>query len=468
VALDSVVTDLALFSADLAPEAIEAMAALSANDPRRAGEHIEAAFQLLGRLGMPPKLQKQTSILGKDLAAGFDLFTDPDNAERFFIPRRWMDTMSGRMGALVKSGDTFAALAADPLEQSLGRIFTAALAQWNRGLLAGSYFGPRVSYFTTILAGNLGNVYAEMGAAEAGAFAARSAYDLTDGALRHIPFFGERLHAESLGRLEKGLPSAMGVFLSPSVSKFYDPQRAKSSELLYPAGGGQPITYGELRKQAIKYGILTSFIGQSGMQDAARRAMETSKWKWFTGSARRAHSEWTHAWSDMADHIEQRQRVGLYMNLVVNKGMDPKKAAAQVRDALYDWSHPMSRMETDYFKRIFMFYTFQRKVAGQTLRHMFYPRLDVNAPMTRTIRLTRAHRGAMAMSDQYWEDNYPPDPYDYPWWVKDVGQRTYGGKRPLTADQVAYWKKRGKRATHRVFSVPAPSTFETFNQLRVL
>lgn len=464
VALDRVASDLALYAAKLPPAAVDAMVALSSQDPRRAGEYIEDAMVLLDSMGMPPKLQKKASNWSGDLKAGFETFTDPKNDQRFFIPRMWMDTMAGRLGGLVKSGDTYAALNPNPLEASLGRRWGVGLNLWNRSLLTGLIM-PIPRYFVAMLAGNIGQVYSVMGAGAAGKFALRSAYDLTDGAVSHIPFFGEKIRAKTLGRFENGLPSAMGTFISPTVSKFFDPTRHKASELLYPAGGGPGVTYGELRKQAIKYGVMTSFVGQSGMQDAAARALRTSKFDkgmaWLT--------EWTDSWMDMADHIEQRQRVGLYIDEVVNKGMDPKKAGAVVRDSLYDWNHPMSKVEMDYFKRVFMFYTFQRKAMGQAMRHVFSPTMGLHNPMSRDLRLSRTHHGAQTMADQYTEAQYPPDPYNYPWGVKESGQRVYMGKRPMTPSQRQYWNtQQGKDVSHTMFSIPAPSKFESFNQIRTL
>lgn len=467
VGLDRAKRDLSRLVDYLPPRTAAAAAAVADKDPRRAAEHFEAAMSMMDDLGMPPFIGKQAQDIGKDLSKGLALLGDPKNPHRHFMPRRWMDHVSSKIDRVVKQGDMYNTLEADPLRAALGDKGMAFLRLYNAGMLAGVVM-LNPGYFVNILFGNNGQIYSDIGLGAAARHSVRSVYDvgaeasdLLGRATKNIPMFGEAIYNRA-SHLKGGLPSALGTMVSPTVTKFLDPSKGKPDDVIRAAGGTRTYTYREMRKLAIKYGVMDTFIGQSGVRDMASRSIKQTRLQ-RTGAW---IDSWTDQWHQMAEHIERRQRIGLYIDLVVNEGADPKKAAKQVQSALYDWDHPMSQIEEQYVKKVFMFYTFQRKALGQTLRHILTGGGGYHNPMTRAIRLERLHKGTRDMAGQHLEEQYPPDPYNYPTWVKEAHMRTYGGKRPLSQKQREYWKENwGKKATHVVYSLPAPTSRGNFQQL---
>jgi hypothetical protein len=458
---------LSAIVADLPKNTVDALARIEKSKDSGAGSLMEVAEIFADRLGMPAKLKKQTDALGKELKQGLEILDDPLNPNRFFVPRRWMQRLDKLSGIVVKSGDTYAASNTDALSGRATQALTWFMKRWNQAILAG-LIAPNPRYFVNIILGNIGQVYSEMGAVQATKFAAGTAADLMDGGLKHLPFVGRRLaeaHPEALRTLQKSLPSALGSALAPTVSKFFDPALGKPGDMIRPAGaGGKAYSWKQLRKLAIDEGILTSFADSSGMKELASRTPKNA--------LGRVTAEWRDAWGHMAEAVEQRQRVSLFLDQVVNQGVDPKIAGAKVRDALYDWNHPLSSFEEDYLKKVFMFWTFQRKSLGQAARHVFAPFSEEYAgnlanPLSRAIKTHRGLAGAQTMQTQHNNDQYR-DPYAniYPWWMADSGNRVGMGTRPLSsAGRRKLRDATGKRHTHVSYSVPSPTIIESLNLL---
>ena len=448
------------------PKAVmDGLISIDKNDPAGAGAVMEMASIFADRLGMPTILKKQTDSLGKELRGGFAVLEDPDNATRFFIPRRWLQRLDEKSGIIVKTGDMYAADTSDQLASLASKTMSNYALMWNAAILSGLAL-PNPRYFINILAGNMGQVYTEMGALQAAKAGLNSAADLVDGGVRHLPFVGQRaadVISPMLVRAQESLPSAVGSFLAPSVSKFFDPALGKAHELIRPAGvGGKAYTWGQARKLAIEQGVMDSFAKTSGLTELAARTTDSAFIK--------ALKKYPGTWARMAEAIEQRQRVSLFLDQLINQGVDPAQAGLKTRDSLYDWAHPLSAVEEQWFKRIFMFWTFQRKSLGQATRHLLSPfskeyagKLD--NPMSRAIKTQRAMSGAQRMQTQLNRDEYG-DPYStvYPWWMSGSGSRSGMGTRELSPEGYNALRQRtGKDHTHISYSVPTPTVIESMN-----
>lgn len=448
------------------PEAtLQALTGMRAGEEAAAGALLEAAEIFTDRLGMPVYLKEQTRRMASDVKGGFELLNDRTNKARFFVPRRWMQRIDDMSNVIVKSGLAYEADEADPLAAKATRVFGTALRSWNMAILAGYAMGnPR--YFATMLFGNLSQIYNEQGLGAAGKAATGSVVDVIDGAGAAFPFVRRYTRGrvpEALASLEKSLPSAIRSAFSLSTSAFFDPAIGKANGVV-KGPDGKTYTWAQLRRMAMDLGVLETFAASSGMHQLASRAP-----KYRVGGV---WKELTEGWSEMANAIEQRQRVSLFLNKVVNEGKTPGEAAEIVKHALYDWSHPLSAFEEAYFKKVFMFWTFQRKALGQQMRHLLSPfSADASQtwdnPLSRQIRAARAMSGAQRMQTEYNAETYS-DPYAniYPFWLSGSPSRMGLGNVPLSPDERRATKQQtGKDHTHRAYTFFSPTNIESMNLL---
>lgn len=457
-ALNKLSGDTLSLAVDLPSRTVEALAAIGKNDATGAEEMFTVASVLADRLGLPTKIKQLTADSGKTLQEGLALLEDPANMERFFMPRRWLQRMEQVSGEIVKTADMFAAAHPEDLARRGAAAYSFLTKWWNAGLLSGVLL-PSPRYFTGNILGNISQVFIEMGAAQGLTSAIQAPLDLLDGGVRSLPFVGEKLHARVVAPLalqvDKVLPSALGSMYSPSVTRFFDADLGAHGARI----GKSEWTWGQMRKEAINQGVLTSSARAMGLATLASRTEDAA----FV----RAVGTWTNAWGEMADAIEQRQRVSMFMNLVVNKGMSPEAAGVKVREALYDWAHPLAAWEQQHVQRLFMFWGWQRRAFGQAFRTALSPFSEahkgkVYSPLSRTARLAKGIQGVQEMSAQYGQDEYG-DKWSnvYPYWLSETGSRVALGNTLLPEEVRKHANKRGKAYTHATYTMPAPTQVET-------
>lgn len=447
---------------DLPKQTLNALEALGKNDSAGAEEYMEAATILADRLGLPTHIKQLTMDSGKTLQEGLVLLQDPANMDRFFMPRRWMQRMEKVSGEMTKTADMFAAAHPEDLARRGAAAISFITKWWNAGLLSGVLL-PSPRYFMSNLLQGVSQVFVDMGAKQGFASLAQSPLDLLDGGVRHLPFIGEALHARvvrpMLLQADKFLPSMLGSMYTPSVVKFFDSDLGRPGETIGKSG----ITWAEMRRECIRQTVRQSSARAMGLQTLASRT-EDARWL-------RAMGTWANAWADMSDAIDQRMRVSMYMNLRVNKGLSEEAAGIKVRDALYDWAHPLAEWEVKHVQSLFMFWTWQRKAYGQAFRTALAPfsaehRGKMFNPLTRTTRAHQAVQGVREMSAQYQQDEHDDKWANVsPFWLSETGSRIAMGATMLPEEVRALNAKQGKAYTHAVYTMPSPTQVETVNFL---
>ena len=408
------------------------------------------------------------------------------------IPRVFMERMASRFEGIVKSADAYTARNSNAtnalVQQKVGQL--ARL--WNTSLLTGLVL-QRPGYFTNIFVGNFAQMWVELGTVTAAKVTAQTVGALPAEAISHIPGIGKHWDsvrqsmAKSLGVDATGiLPGVMQSMFNPHVARFYDPNLAKASDKM---GGkfNSAMTYGELRRHAAEQGVLTSFVGAgSDLQNLIARTKHYSEAIKFWEKAGEKAASLKHAYADIADTIEQRQRVALFTDLITKHGMTPEQAGRKVRDSLYDWSAPITEFEQQYITKVFMFWNFSRKAMGQGFRNLtdafvndagdsaLDAALKTSSPLAAltgrtpysTTRLTdmahsvEAGKEFMRTYDDPEAENDPELAAVYPWWMKDAGSMMALTNAPLNAAQLDYNQSLGRNVTHRALAMPSFTPME--------
>ena len=156
--------------------------------------------------------------------------------------------------------------------------------------------------------------------------------------------------------------------LNPHGGDLFNRGVAKDSDKILGKGSKYAQTWGELREVAVREGVLSSYVGTDIKKAISKRFIERGKKAQVVDEFIKGE-----AYQRFAETVEQRQRVALFMDLVMRKGMNPKDAADNVKKALYDWDAPMAEWEARYLNNIFLFWRFWKQSLTQAGRQLVYP-----------------------------------------------------------------------------------------------
>jgi len=464
------------------------------------GPNVVQAMHVLSTLGIPAGVRTMVSKAGTEIANGLEVIANAGGeGKAVILPRAWMREMEEQLGSIVKSQELATAGNPNALD-IVSRAFGGTLRLINTSLISGLIL-PQVGHFTTTYVGNIATVWAAEGARTAAVFTRDVVGDpiilTTQTLARHIPFLGKIADAMVKpvhGTLD-ALATPTSVLLNPHTHAFFDPGRiANTTRVMGMARKAWEM--GELRKIAISEELLTSFASSSGLTDITRRAGE----RFGMGIKLLGNRRLSEFYADLVDTVEQRQRIALFMHLVLDKGIDPVFAASRTKRALYDWNSPLTRFESLYLVKLLMFWHFTRRAMGQSFNMIFsdFQRglegeswasglsraseataLFVGgskrpSPVAAARNMLNAKRAvSMAGSrlnnkpDQNEDGIVSPEEMRayaltqrYPWWATQMVNKTPLWNTPLSRDQMDNYKARGLDVTHEMHTIPGLAPVE--------
>jgi hypothetical protein len=445
--------------------------AWTGNDIAELGNYGEAMLDMMSRLGFPANLQKTGQATGKRLAEGFAIYnvknrgvdgreaaelilTGREDEVTTFVPRRWITQMNKNMSEFANSLDAAEAGVEGGAYAGAGAQLASTFTRiWNQAILQGLFL-PDPKYAVMIQFGNMSQIFLEEGLGYAAAAGTRFMSDITAAGVEHLPYVGKVLKAESGEPAPNSLPSAVGSAINKTITAFFDPKYGTPQDLIEIAG--KKYTWAQLRAMAHDKGVVTSFVGTSGVKRVTRRL-----------NAPKGVLKYADEFGQNADnilsffqHIEERQRVGMWLHLM-NEGVSAEEAAFRVKKALYDWQAPMSQVEEKYLKKFFMFWSFQRRALGQQMNALLDPTFGYSNKMSRTSKIAQIQTGLTESVDQYLTDQEGVMPYDYPLWRSEATARTYFGKSrlPLELRNARVLGTEGRPYDAYMYSAPAATSF---------
>ena len=457
-------------------------------------DYIEA-LRVFDRMGVATHLTETVADVNKKVQAGVVALTSDVDGYAALIPRRFMDSMDDKLGALVKSTDLYKAKSEDRVLATA----MSAMGRWGRlyqASLVTGLFLPRPRHFTNIFIGNFSQIWADdnMWAALKSSGSQLAITPMTMASyIPGVKRWIDQRTAQMAAKMgtDNLLPSMYNVVNNPAVAFFYDPRLVKDSQIIKTAAGS--VTFGELRKAAVEEGVLSTFIGSTGLKDVLSRSKPVQAAEgWVQRAGRLASDNWTrpgHYYAEMAEVVEERQRVAYFMELVANRGFSPEEAARKVKDALYDWNSPMSKYEEQTIGKWLMFWGFQRRALGQAGRLLTEPLVHSDASMLDAMTATntaiswargkeanswaklkdmsraqRAAKEAMRGEAEGDEDLKRV----YPWWASRASSKTFMWNTELSEEEKdswgrterEAWEQTGRRAGYKAHTLPAFTPLE--------
>ena len=473
--------------ANFSEDAIDAAARLAAGDSLKPGQDLVEATKVLNQLKVPANLRKLGTQANDQIKTGLAMYTD-GYGYKAIVPHEWMTKTSELLSKIEKTAEAFSAKEINPAQSFALDTFRGIYRIWHSSILTGLFI-PRAAYFTNIYVGNFGQLLAYQGFTAAATYAGTSAKDVLFWAPQHLARqtpMGKYVDA-ALDKMDAKfgtkfhLSSLTNALLNKNISMIVDPSLASNSTKIV-GKGGKEYRMGDLRRMAVEQGIFSSFVSGSGLSNLMVRADPRFKEYKTIQKIKESGTPMAKAYADFADTLEQRQRVGLFSDLVINKGMSAEEAGKIVRGAFYDWDSPMSKWETFFANKIFMFYNFTRRAMGQGMRILLDPYLEsakdtaaegvlrsspflsmvTGKPAYKTANVMAMERTRRETSEYLTEEDTAAE---YPWWAKKAANKMFLPNSPM--GQVRsdnYSRTLGKDVNYKVTTVPSITPIEMINQ----
>lgn len=218
------------------------------------------------------------------------------------------------------------------------------VGQWKKSLITGTII-PNMHYWAANIAGDFSQMWFTPGV---GPFtSAKQSFNNLPANIPGIgPVFQDFMSEMSYRAQGKPvLGTLTNAFFNPLLSRFWN-----GGEGIVKFRSGMDVSFETLRKWAVEDGILDTFLHEE-LPDAFTRV--TPKF-W-----QRAMSGWSDHITQFANFAQQRQRSGLYLELL-QQGYTRNEAKRLTLDALYDWKHAIAQHELRGFAKNIPFYRFFR------------------------------------------------------------------------------------------------------------
>jgi hypothetical protein len=508
-------------------------------------QSFNRAIALLDRMGMPPKLRKVVAEEGKNIEAGLIMMNRGETTQAALIPAHFFAATNESLGKITKELEAYSRLNLDTAGKGLLNFVQSYFRLLRVSMTTGViYHTPR--YYANMFFGNISQIIADplggfSSAARSGtqmaAYGTVGAFQtMSNAALgKRAPDLAkglDRLHDIMVDKygIDGALPSIVSTIWNPHVARFMDATSAPDS-MVVRLSNGQSVTMGFLREEALKGGVLSSYASADLMNLLSREAQNTFNTDLYQPFAlfRQAYRGATEAdagianramgavrgaapvanvmrprlpfagkgkgtvpymqrraqiLADTADMVEQRQRVALYLDMVVNRGKSTDEAARLVRSALYDWNHALSSVEAKYINEVVLFWRFWKlalKQSGRILTEGFLRGFSGKS-MGLAPAMGKTALGRLGIQNKLLraaEQQNTPDPEDvymtdqvammnrdrYASWMASRGTPMAGNMPATEAEVLAYQQVFGKEITNIAYALPNLTPFDGTSML---
>lgn len=388
-----------------------------------------------------------------------------------FVPRAAIEEVEKRAARISKD---LRAQALAPRQLDTTKWMLSQYLNLWRGSAVTGLIVPNPRYWTNNIMGD----FSQLWIGEGLGFAARRSFINFP---TNIPLFGRGMQLKSLYMAEKiggksgrvdALPGIIETFFNPHLGALF---AGKSGEFV--TKNGDVVTYDQLRKMALEDGISETFIREELMEMYSRSVKGAKSWEKAFDSV----GDWNRVIADHANLVQERQRVGMYADLIL-RGVPRKEAALRTKRALYDWSHGIAEWEARTVARLVPFWRFWRLSLAQCADALIEPMVRPSREITRKALTGRTKAARLRQQLLIWP-SMPDfiDPRDdraglstqakmdllarelYPDW-QDT--RAKLGVVPIDPTRRKYWAEMyGKEYTHESILLPTTTATDSMDML---
>lgn len=355
----------------LGPEVAQDVNFLLSGQPGRV-KNLEEASEALYRMGVSiltdhgvVNAKDRVGQLHKTAKLLLEVGTSKGD-ESVFMPKQLIDLFETQAGDIIKSID---AVTVRPLSGPVEtvadwtiQLYKAQMSLWRASVVTG-LFVPNPRYWVNNIIGDAGQMLQEVGL---GFALKRTVANLP----ANMPY-ANKISVWKAKQMERAtrsrfgdvpvLPGILESVLDPVLGKIF-----RGADGVIQTAQGNPISYGQVRRWALEDGIMEDFVHEELLQ-TMKMGDET-----FLRSILEPGKNLNRAIADHAGVVQQRQRLGMYLELLLD-GSPRAVAKERTLRALYDWKHGIAQRELDQMKYISTFYRFWRLALRQTTGALLDP-----------------------------------------------------------------------------------------------
>ena len=306
-------------------------------------KEIDDAFRALADMGMPQKevaLAEEVASSSRavqDKAKLLQQMAADGTGMNAFVPRQLMDELGRDMSRMINKLIPETPVGLDPASPAAqflngaGSSLSQLSSIWRTSVTTGLLM-PNLGYWGNMHMGDI----SQMIFGEGWRTAAKVSFN---NSLTYLPWVGRGLNDRALqmaGRVQgEVLPSLMESMLNPWLGKLF-----AGEDFVVTSKSGIQTHSTKLKQMLVEDGIMGTYVNQE-LVDLFGKALDNTP----NGKFLRAWRGRNYEIANHANLLQQRQRAGLYLELVINQGVPRADAARRTLEALYDWKHGLTRLE---------------------------------------------------------------------------------------------------------------------------
>lgn len=331
---------------------------LLSGEYRNVGDFVQAirVFNALGQPATITSAVKSTALDGavKNTVKLLRMSENPGGQD-VWTTTFTLQELESNIPRVLKELDARTAQARTPGGVVAEKVYRTMLSAWKTSAVTGLLL-PNPRYYLNNIVGDFSQMWFEMGVYQA---AKQSFTNLPV----QIPVVGNATQIMLSKFSEKmgGVPvlgSVVNAMFNPYLARVWD-----GSKGTIRLKSGAVLSYDDARRWLVEDGILDTFVHEELLQSFSE--VIPSVWN-------RTFGGWQKDMEQHANFVQQRQRSGLYLDLV-RQGYTRAEAKRLTLNALYDWKNGIAKGELQGLASNIAFYRFWRLALGQFNRAVMEP-----------------------------------------------------------------------------------------------
>ena len=160
------------------------------------------------------------------------------------------------------------------------------------------------------------------------------------------------------------LATPINAVLNPHIAAVW-----KREDRLIQTASGEGLNFKDIFDMATEDGVMETFYRYDQQKLVEKVTARLDKQRIYgipgTGAAKDAWSRAREIPSEIMTTVQQRQRMGVYLEYLINRGAGRQGAKEAVNGALYDWTHGVSEWEMYSLAKVSAFYRYLRLSMNQ-------------------------------------------------------------------------------------------------------
>ena len=268
-----------------------------------------------------------------------------------YLPRDFMKQSADRIDRLEK--DVFGTAAknsGNPITQTVMSLVSGFTSFFKQSILFGIVV-PRAAYATAAIAGDTGQLILHLGVFDGLRLG-------TMGALGYIPFVGRSLQESAVG---------LGAMTSPAIQALL-----RGEPINITLRDGTVMDGRRFMQEALEDKVGDNILSPDALEQARKISRDQyARNPGMMDAVYERATDYRRLMEIQMREATRAQRLMLYADARINRGLTRNEAADELVETLYDWDSAASAAEAEALGQLVLFYTFMKNAMVQVHRSVF-------------------------------------------------------------------------------------------------